>query len=158
MVLIVFISSDVASIFPYPKLGMMNQSDARLLTKGKAPPGRGQRGSNTLQRFNAGDRLIPAPAPGAAKAITSQCLATLEEVSQDRHFHAKYFCSYRRKTQTKIQQFSASKARTPVLGVHCTTSHQHLQVLSPCSNAFFQAKHPLSGRINQRKGIKQAGE
>lgn len=81
---------------------MMNQSDTQLLTKGKASPGMGQRGSNVLQHFITGDHLIPAAAYGAAKAISSQCLATLEAVSHNRHFHVKCFCPYRRgeKTQT----------------------------------------------------------
>lgn len=52
-----------------------------------------QQGSNTFQHCNAGDCLIPALTPGAAKAITSQRTATLEEVSQDRHFHVEWLCS-----------------------------------------------------------------
>ena len=91
----------------------MKQRAAQLLTKAKAPPGRGLRGSNMLQRCDAGAHLILAPAPGAPKAIRSQRSATLEEVSQDRHFHAKCFCSYQNKKPKPTQEFNSSQHLKP---------------------------------------------
>lgn len=54
---------------------------------------------NMFQCFITGHGLIPVPNQEAVQAIKIQHLVISEEVSQDRHFHAKYFYTYKKTKQ-----------------------------------------------------------